>query len=250
VPPVYKEIAPSPAPELYENAKGQVHLRCTCHFLVDWDDVNDMCAWLYSEEGSQYRDIANCVVRRIKTLSRGEITGVATEAGYSEAILQVYYSTEGPVWISGYYADEEMLPHSMTIRPPADARLQWGSEKKSRHLTTDEMAIGIPIIGWCHILSVERALTAPVNPGAYMGLTNASTKFCYRLPYSFAPQTVLYCPPIVRAHTDFTTGTRYAYTYRHLINEKNWNKFYNRDTQEWSYLYLKGEIFYQYLMGW
>lgn len=241
----YTEIAPSPVPELYENAKGETHLRVMRHFLCTWANVNDVILYLYSEAGSTYFDVGGCLVRGIKTLSRGQISGTTTAASYTSAILRVRYDTQGPRWVNGVYRDEAVIPQTFRNVPPAE--LQWSDESD---VSKEDVMAAPAIHGACLVESIGRATSAPTGAYSKINMVNTSTKQCNVLPYSFAPRTLLYGTPVVRAHTDFTLGTRFFAVWRHPHNPFGWNKFWNAKHAAWEYLYSDGDLYVQHPPGW
>ena len=245
----YHEIDPSPIPEFYENAKGQLHLKATRLLLCAWTDVPELVAYFYSEAGAVYPHnpgSAQCIVRKVNPEARGKIGGTATLASYSEAIIKLFYSTEGPQWVNGVYMEEMIIPELFYIRPPGN--LQWSDDT---WITKEEMAFGVPVRGACWVTRVERATTYPSNPFSYIGACNAGAKACATFSnYTFSSQTALYEPPMVSSHSDYSVGTRYSYAYRIAINPFGWNKFWHAQNAAWEYLYRDGEIYFQYPVAW
>lgn len=248
--PTYKEIDPSPQPEFYENQRGQLHFRAKRWVVCDTTELGSVVSYFLSEAGSVYPHTTGygALVRRVKPIPRGKIGGTATLSTYPEAIVELTYDTDGPRWVSGLYVDEMIVGEQLYIRPPGFQGLTW---QDGRKLTSTEIGTAIPVRGATHILNVGRSNTYPTDALTYMGMVNSGTKSCSTLAYSFAAGTVLYGVPRVSSHTDYVSGTKYEYTYRHTINPFGWNNFWNAETGTWEALKLPGGSNYvQYTAGW
>jgi len=249
MPPPYTEVDPSPQPEYYENSKGQLHFRATRILSCAWSNVQALCEYLYSPEGAAYPcsiGSSNAIVRRVKPLRRGRIGGTETLSSYTDALVEVYYDTDGPRWVSGFYVDEKVAPHQFYIRTPGG--LFW-----SGHTAVSDAEAGftMPVMGAAHILEVKRATSIPSDAFAYVGCCNGGAKSCILLPYSFPSQTVLYNPPHVGADFSYSYGTRYEYTYIHEISPFGWNKFFRPSRGRWENLYNdNGDTYVQYPPSW
>jgi hypothetical protein len=253
MPPSYDEIAPSPRGEWYEDPRGRgQQFRATRWLKCRWVDRKELISWFYSASGCAYphEDGTNlAIVRRAKPVGRGKTGGTTTLISHDECILEVYYDSNGPRWVSGLYLEEEMAPRRMRIIPPT-GQFYWKVGSNYIKITDNP---GKVIDAWAWIMRVGRASSPPSDPQARVGCVNADPMNTYTLGYSFAAQVVLFGPPTVFGHTDYTAGTKYVYRYAHTINPFGWNKFWHGDatTPAWEYLYLSDESQYvQYPATW
>lgn len=185
-------------------------------------------------------------MRRVKPEARGRIGGVASKSSYEECILRVSYDTWGPRWVNGVYLDEYILPHQIYVSAPIG--LFWSDGES---ITARDAEFRMPVLGAMHVISVSRSTTVPANPFSNIGTVNATGKSCYILPYVYAAYTGLYGPPVVQSHTDYSLGTRYSYTFKHIINPNGWNSFWRPATGAWEAAYNEnGDLYVQYPPGW
>jgi len=244
--PTFHEIDPSPVLETYENSKGVTHVRSTRTFVCDFTECAAMLAYFYSEAGSTLPGFPLCLVRRVKFRGRGQIGGTATLSTYQEAIIEVFYSTEGPTWVNGLYIEESMTTEYHRICPVGSGlKFSDGTDLKP------EDYVGVELMIPVHVVSGQRLTTAPTDALTYTGKINSSTKSCLILPYTFGPQTVLFCPGSVKADFQYSTGVKYSVVYRHMINAFGWNKFWNPHTGSFETLKTaSGSNYVKYTVGW
>jgi len=251
--PAHQEIKPSPQPEWYIDGKGRMQCRATRYVKCAWAVRRNLFEWFYSQAGCQYPHddgTPYALVRRVKQMPRGRTQGLPTLITHSEVILEVRYDSYGPQWVNGLYMDETLGAQTFRIYPPYN--LYWGGGiTDGVRVTEAEARFGVPIIGAVHTVEIGRAVTLPSDALVYIGTCNKAIKETYTLGYSFPPQTVLYVPPTVSSHSDYTLGTRYAITYRHLVNPFGWNVFWRTATASWETLYQSnGSTYIQYPPTW
>ena len=255
--PLYTEVThegrygESPLGEWYQDAKGRTQFKATRLLKCAWTDCPALIGWLMSEAGASYPHpdgTTYAYVRNIKPRGRGQTSSGGTNMiAYAEAVLEVYYCTEGPRWINNTSVSEEMKAHQFWIAPPG-GRLKWSNDD---WVTPEEKAAAIPFLGWTYQLTLSNLLALPTTPLSYIGTCNASTKTCYYLGLSFASQTVLYGPPAISSYSAMGQGTRYTAVYNHGIRPHGFNRFWHAKTGAWEYLYQPNDdIYVQTPLGW
>jgi len=240
----------SPAGEWYQDAKGRAQFRATRLLKCAWTDRIALIAYLMSEAGGPYPHADGttyALVRGIKPRGRGQTSSGGTNLiAYTESVLEVFYTTEGPRWVNGLYLNEAIVPERVRITPPGPY-LRWHTP--TRDVEPNEKGVSFDTVA--HVISVGRAVSAPSDALTYIGCCNATTKSCFILPYTFASQTMLFGAPNVTSHTDYSVGTQYTYTYSHVYNPHGWNKFWRTETGAWEFLYDKDDnVYVQYPVTW
>ncbi len=251
--PPYQEIKPSPQPEWYVDGKDRLQCRAVRYMKCTWANRRALMEWLMTQAGGSYPHddgTPYALARRIKSIPRGRTQGIPTLISHDECIVEVRYDTYGPQWVNSQYVEETLGRRAFRVYPPGNMYWDEGPPDGIK-VTSDEARRGIPVIGSTHKLKIGRATTTPSDAMAYIGMCNTGIKETFTLGYSFPPQTVLYVPPFVGSHSDYSLGTRYTVVYEHIINPHGWNKYWRTSTGAWEYLYnADGEIYVQYPATW
>jgi len=251
-PPAYSEVAPSPFPEWYEDAKGRTQFRAKRLLECAWTDRRALMEWLYSESGAGYphADGTNMAyVRGVRPRSRGKSGGTASTISHTRCILEVRYDTAGPSWVNGVYIEEGYAPSTARIAP-AGKDLYWSTGDK---IDDKGELHGRSVLILEHFTRIAKAVEVPSLMFSAIGGCNSSSKSDGFGWYSWPKECVLYAAPEVTAHSDYTSGTRYEVTFRHPIFPPGWNHFWHAATASWEYLYTDSSastIYVQYPYSW
>lgn len=246
-PVAYTHVLPSPEPELYENHKGEVHVKSKITVKCAWDDRITLMNWLYTEDGCYLNDAPSALVRRVVPHGHGTYSGTFSTPTFLEAILEIYYSSEGPRWVNSRYVDERFDPAEFIVYPLLGA--YWDTGGATKITTENSCAMRVPGVVWT--IEEGQLVTYPSDAFNYAGMTNAGTKTGLAFSsYVFGAGTALYFAPHVACHSDYSHGTRYVVKYRSHINRLGWNKAY-RPGYGWVPMYNEaGDLLYPFPQTW
>lgn len=176
------------------------------------------------------------LIRRIDIENDGRQSGKDENdrVSYVSAVLNVHYSTRGPVLLGDFLVTERLEPNTFTIPIPNQA-VRWGDGTSLPDRFADNVAT---INSFSYVWQLHDALVVPTWLSSRIGTCNFNTVVATTLGYSFAPGTLRYTPGVIQTSYRFGQIIRYDVVVRYEHNPFGWNNFYRSDTGTWEPLYL------------
>jgi len=239
---------PSPEPETYQNTKGQVHVRCKLTVKCAWSDRLALWNWLYSQDGCALAEVPRCLVRRVVPKGHGRYSGTASTPAFTEAIVTIYYDTDGPQWVNDRFVETQIVPAPIRVFPPSG--LYWSTGGKDA-ITAEEASHPTEFTGLLYLVTEGMLTAEPASLYTSVGYTNKSSFPLLDYSESWPAGTVRYEAPMKFCHNDYSASKKYTVGYRWLINPFGWNKAWRASTGEWAPFYNKnGTQIYPYPETW
>lgn len=154
--------------------------------------------------------------------------GSGSLASYEFALVDVFYTTRGPVWNTslGYRVQETTSSYTRVGKiSPKDGstnRLYWDNAG-ANPIHRDDAPMG-EWHGMAYKLTFSGLTSAPSGAWDYIKYVNSNVVTSYTLDRSFAPETLLYKGASIQANYAWGKLTRYGVTYSFLY----WPPGHNR----------------------
>lgn len=257
----FEELEGSPQEEYLED-----DFRATMDVICAWETRRRLCHYFMVQFPYYERMWANGVFVRIRSIGVQPYTSETTEqkglpshAFYEKAKLTLQYTWKGPDNDNQQNPDqnendntnlweESIEPQCEFLTLPYD-QFSWDADKKEP--LREEEAPGILLKTLDYRVTFYNVTSPPSGILSAVGCVNSNTISARRLGLSFAPETLLYQPPVM-SQTVSTAGSQgWKIDYRFTYKPWGWNKFFKPTNEEgmvgkWKSLYYKGEQFKVY----
>jgi hypothetical protein len=163
-------------------------------------------------------------------------------ASYAHALITVKYTTAGPMYVFNHGSmTEEYGPFTVYQRLDGN-KLFWYDTQPCGTAAGGKIYYGQEWrVTWHNLVSPTPVYMTAVLANSLAGCTNSNTVLAFTSSRTFAPETLLFTPPVV------TTTYSIGYTPKTTVKLSlkywpyGWNTFWRAETQQFEVYYADGQ---------
>lgn len=249
MPIAFEEMESSPVERLLTSGfEATRRLKCAWADRLDLArELSGSAEWVEDElvvtPAATYPNFSAASVRSVQIAPFGVIsadTVDASQAAYPCAILTVHYATPSSDSSGSSSASPDTLvaeslePTTEFLTISADG-LRWGSTSGTALLPDESPGQQMRGLNWVY----TRFRMPVVVPATFslVGKVNASSITSTTLGVSFAAETLLYNPPLLKRTTSLAGVSDWQVTYRFSYRPTGWNRFWRSSTSTFDQIF-------------